>query len=215
MSYRLTYAQILELLRNSLLQVNTARDIVRKSGYRPALGLFGELLGRLAYWPAFGFPELSTVHVPYGIETPIPFPSPEPLPSSTNLSADSSYRTIVETSGFYRVQATNNIFIDQDAYPLVMTWRAVARDSGGGFLRAVVMDELYFPARPGSGAWDLVSEMYVRGTAVIQADAGEVLSTELTVTFLNDSGEVADYEDGADAIGSFLLNHLWIEHLGS
>lgn len=98
MSYRLTYEQILAMLRKVALQVPFARAVVRRSGFRPGTGenlppggILNDLLKKLSDedfdydWRAMGLGAWGEVPMPVHM---IPLRNPEGVDATTSTVAD-------------------------------------------------------------------------------------------------------------------------------
>lgn len=223
MSFRITYAQILRMVRATLLDTSVARDIVRKAGI--IIGdEEGVEPGSSPLVARFGFRDdyEDTLYVPYGEQTIVPYKGDKLLPvGATHLvKTPDELGVEIELGGYYRVHASMFVVLLETDIPWVTQILACARDADFNLLRYVVLDELYFASEPRdtpdpfTGAWDGTNSPYMHGQNVIIANAGEVLTFDLLVSFLGDPTTSEFYMDGTARIGvNYTLYRQWIELL--
>ena len=224
-------AAIRRLARQALLETQTARQIYRKSGFRPGSG--AETGGTVSLGPesTLRFTDeafLSSYDLFPGVETPVPFfgqvvslPLYETIPISFTTG-----KATIETDGVYRVMANFNSATDYYQWPFTYRARAVLREGDGTFVRAALLDEVMFTAEPqgsytpdpplvGGGTlnnWQFMTEFTPHGEAIMGAEAGQTIGVEATWSFEGTAGPGGSGEIGVVFI-SFSNSREWIQRI--
>jgi hypothetical protein len=227
MGLGLTHREVRRIVRGAVLQTHNARSIVRKAGVRQLIVDSGsaaqDIIIRLAYWIPTGGSSDTFTGAPEDWKQ-IPYNSPELVEADgvTYLFASGaqSRRVIIQQGGFYRFRATTFVTwrkTNMEDFPMTSRFRVTARDSLDVLVREALLQESYYAAEPQTGTIGRNSVTgFHHGEAVIEAEAGTTLGSELWVEFEGNSGPPGtDLTDAFGFSASFENNHLWVEYLGS
>lgn len=235
--YPTDYTEILRLMRNTLLDMQVARDIIRKAGLIPGDtggggGGANDLTARSGYRSVLTPPPDDSMEVVYEEQTTVPYYADQVLPTgTTHLAQTLSPNTAVqiEQTGFYRVHASMSVFISEIDIPWITQIFACARDADFNLQRYVLLDEQFFPSEPRgpieigdpldpnyffTEQWWTNHVPQMNGQNVIGVNAGEVITTDLLIHFLGDPTDTSLIYAGLSVILGGIVDHReWIELL--